>query len=262
MLLTVPIMVAGADSALGQFTEETHTVVLNRDGARIVLRHPLAPEDRVRIINLDNFNEADFRVVGPVLIEGLKVPEWGVECLKEGSNIWGIEFPPPTSPEEWSANALLDCQGCKRRYFWPVTPTEVEVLDSSGAIQNFCDRCGKATYWVPAEVSHRLPEIPVPERPATKTSKRADKRAEKRIVMKLPILVRNQKGAEEITKTENISKGNLAVSLKLDLAIGDNATVICPYAPERKSAEKKAVVQRRTKSFFSLRSLYGLRLLV
>ena len=64
ILLAIPILVAGCAATGGEFSEQTHTLVVNRDGARLALKHPAAEQDIIHIINLDNMRGADFRLVG------------------------------------------------------------------------------------------------------------------------------------------------------------------------------------------------------
>lgn len=264
LLLTIPIRVIGFDAETGEFSEDTHTLVVNRAGARIALTHRVVAEDTIRIINLENYNEADFRVVGPTRLAGTEVAEWGVECAEPGRNVWGIELPPPLAAEGSEAGALLECRACHTQGLWPVTLMDVEVLDSTGIVQRLCDQCGKPTYWTYADVTRRPREFP-PSEPAApaprvvKVKKPTEKRTDKRLGMKLPILVRNQKGEEERTKTENVSKGGFAVSLAMELAEGDVVTVVCPYTPGGQDIEQKAEVRRRAKFPFGGMRLYGFR---
>jgi len=81
------------------------------------------------------------------------------------------------------------------------------------------------------------------------------------MAMKLPILVRNEKGEEDTAKTENISKGGLGATLWLELVVGEVVTVICPYTPGGENIEQKAVVCRRSKFDLGGRRYYGLHLL-
>jgi len=85
----------GFDPRTGTFTEDTHPVMLNRTGALIRLKHRVATDDTVRIVNLESYAEADFRVVGLARTEAGEIFQWGVECLELERNIWGIEFPAP-----------------------------------------------------------------------------------------------------------------------------------------------------------------------
>lgn len=265
LLLTIPIRVIGKDPSGDDFTEDTHTVVLSHAGARIALRHAVAADDTVRIINLENYNEADFRVVGPTLLKGAEVAEWGVECDEPRRNIWDIELSAPLGGEDWQAGAVLECRACRTQGFWPVTLMEVEVLNTTGAINRSCMKCKKTTYWTYADVSRRprkfAPTEPVAPAPKeAEAKKNIEKRREKRMGMKLPILVRNQKGEEEITKTENVSKGGAAVSLAMDLEVGDPLEILCPYTGSQ-DIPQKAEVRRRAKFPFGGKRLYGVHYL-
>lgn len=69
ILLTIPIRVTAFGGSAGGFSEETYTVEINRAGARIALGHRVETGDTLRIVNLENGREADFRVVGPSRVE-------------------------------------------------------------------------------------------------------------------------------------------------------------------------------------------------
>lgn len=261
--LTFPIRVIGFNTADGDFTEDTYTLVVNQAGARIALKHRVVADDSIRVVNLENYNEAEFRVVGPTRLAGGEVAEWGVECLESSRNIWGIELPPPLSNSPEGAGALLGCRACQAQGFWPLTLMEVEVLDSTGLINRQCNACGKVTYWSYADTSRRPREFS-PAEPVAPALREADikrkmeKRTHKRMAMLLPILVRNQKGEEEITKTDNISKGGVAVSLAMDLEVGDVLSIVCPYTPGSQEIPQKGKVHRRGMFPFSGKRLYGI----
>jgi hypothetical protein len=261
LLLRIPIRVMGFETARGEFSEDTYTVTVNRAGARIALSRLVAVSDTLRIVNLENHHEADFRVVAPTSWTGSEINEWGVECLEPDRNIWGIEFAPPLSGE---AGTLVECRDCHRRAFWALTPMEVEVLDTAGIVQRHCNQCGKPTFWMHADVNRRPVEFPpleaIPSPPPVKTEKEAEKRKSKRLGMRLPILVRGPFGQEEVSKTEDVSKSGLAVSLAMGLAMGDVVRVVYPYSPGGQNIEQKAEVRRRATYAFGGRRLYGLRL--
>ena len=130
--LKLPIRVIGFDEARGRFIEDTHTIVVSKTGSLIAMTHKVFPADVLRIINLENMEEADFRVVGPSIVTEQEVYEWGVECAEEGRNIWGINFPEPLP--EGTAAALLICRACNQEVLWPATLLEIEVLQRSGMI--------------------------------------------------------------------------------------------------------------------------------
>jgi endogenous inhibitor of DNA gyrase (YacG/DUF329 family) len=255
--LTIPVRVMGFETVTGDFSEDTYTSVVAGGGARIVLRRRVAIGDTVRIINLQNYSEADFRVVGPTSWTGSEVHEWGVECQEPGRNVWGVEL---SSREEVSAQ--VECRTCHKQAAWALTPMELEVLDTAGIIQRPCDQCAKPTLWIHADPARRPKELPpaeaiAPPAPAPAAAKPSEKRKDKRMGMKLPVLVRGPGGEEEVSKTENLSKGGLAVSLAMELAVGDVVSVVCPYTPGSQDIPQKAEVRRRATYSFGGRREYG-----
>jgi len=64
--LSVPVRVLRFDlekSETGGFSEDTRTLAVSRSGGSVPLPKSVMPGDSVRIINLENHSEADFRVV-------------------------------------------------------------------------------------------------------------------------------------------------------------------------------------------------------
>ena len=265
ILLAVPIRVSAFGGSEGGFSEETYTVEINREGARIALKHRVEPGDAIRIANLENLREADFRVVGPSRLEVDGITDWGVECLEVERNVWDIQFSPPLQAPEDAAGALLKCGDCGTQSFCSLREWEVQVLES-GPLQRFCKQCGGPTNWDYADAKRTLEDVrppeppPPPEPPAPKlpAGTWTHQRAHKRLSMKLPILVRDQRGAEELSKTETISKGGLAVNLGLKLEVGDPVTVYCPYTEGGQNLEQKAAVRSRITFFTGERWIYGL----
>jgi len=260
--MAIPILVAGFDATGGEFSEQTQTLVVNREGARLALKHAAADHDIIHIVNLDNMREADFRLVGRMSGPEAEVSEWGVECLSEDLNIWGIEFVGRAAPEDWSIHALLECRACGNRFFWPITVVELDVLRSSGIIQNHCEPCGQPTYWMFADASRRVREF-APTEPVTPPPPpaRPERRTARRWVVKLPVLVRSLTGAEEIAKTENASAFDFAAYLDMDLTLGEIVTVICPYTSGGNNLERKAELRRRVPAPPGPTALYAFRYL-
>ena len=263
--LKFPIRVTSFGRSGGAFSEETYTVEINRAGARIVLKHPVSDEDTIRIVNLENMREADFRVVGPSRLDAGGLNDWGVECLDADRNLWDIKFSQPLQPPDHPAGALLKCEDCNSQSFCTLRDWEFAILES-GVLQRYCERCGGPTTWRHADVNHRVgdlrpPEIPVAPAPPPvqmPPGAWAPKRVYKRLALKLPLLVRDQKGRQEISKTENLSKGGLAVSLGLKLEVGDIVTVCCPYSEGGQNVEQKAQVRSRVTFFIGERWIYGI----
>jgi hypothetical protein len=263
LMLSIPIRVIGIDLAGAQFAEDSQTRVISRAGAQIGLTHKVNPGDSVRIVNLENYSEADFRVVGPLAVEN-NTSELAVECTEKGRNIWGVELPAAMDPATSQAGALLECRGCRQQALWMITLMEVEVLDSTGQVARPCDRCAKLTFWTYADTIRRPrafseiePTSPPPR--LDEALKKIEKRGEKRLGMKMPIRIRTMQGDVEITKTENLSKNGFAANLGLDLQVGDIVWVICPYSSSDMDIEQKAEVRRRALFDLGGRRTYGFR---
>lgn len=258
----IPIRVIGFDEARGRFIEDTHTLVISETGSLIAMRHKVFPADTVRIINLENLEEADFRVVGPSIVNGREVYEWGIECIDRTRNIWGIEFPPPLAEDE--AGALLECRACHKQTFWPATLLEVEVLLRTGMIALDCEHCRRPTYWIYAEVERRpaafaLADAVAPPPRVVPIRETAERRRNKRVLIKLPVHVRNSRGQEEVLHTENMSKGGFAVSLKMELEEGETVTVMVPYVENGTNIAQKVRVCWRDPYPSSNRRYYGMK---
>jgi hypothetical protein len=264
ILLKLPIRVSAFGGSAGDFSEETYTVEINRAGARIALKHPVAANDTIRIVNLENLREADFRIIGPSRLEAGGLADWGVECLEADRNLWDIEFSPPLETPNNPAGALLKCGDCGAEIFCALRDWEIAILES-GSLQRFCQSCGGPTTWRHADANSRVGDVRPPEPPPAPPpvaqpppGTYAHKRAYKRLALKLPILVRDSEGGQEVSKTENLSKGGLAVSLGLKLEVGDVVTVCCPYTAGGQNFEQKAEVRSRVTFFIGERWIYGM----
>jgi len=269
ILLKFPIRVTAFGGSAGDFSEDTYTVEINRAGARIALKHRVAPDDTIRIVNLENLREADFRVVGPSRLEAGGLADWGVECLEADRNLWDIKFSPPLESPDNPAGALLKCGDCGAQSFCTLRDWEFGILES-GSLQRFCENCGAPTSWHHADVNLHVGEVRPPETPAVPAATiaqlppetKARQRAYKRLALKLPIQVRDAKGRQEVSKTENLSKGGLAVGLGLKLEIGDVVTYFCPYSEGGQNLQQKAEVRSVVTFFIGEKWIYGLSYIV
>lgn len=264
LMVEIPIRVLSFGGSAGNFSEDTHTVFVNRDGGLIALKHRVAPDETVRIINLENLREADFRVIGSARHERGEITEWGVECLDKDRTLWDIDFPAPLGAPSEKAGALLECEGCKKQGLRVLSLTEVAVLDSVGRLEQLCDHCGELTLWVYADVTRRRqcvspPNEIAPAPPSEECRGSRERRLHQRVALKLPVMIQDNKGRSEIGKTEDVSKGGIAVCLGIILAVGDMVTAVCPYSEGGQQIGQKAEVRRRVELYRGQKWLYGLR---
>ena len=133
IMFSLPVSASGVDEQVRLIVAAGRTIILNRHGARVQLSHLLKPGQILHVVNQLKDAEADFRVVGPLSPPLERVGEWGIECLREDTNIWDIHFPPLA--EEADARALLECRGCQTLALQPLSLVEVEVLETAGLLR-------------------------------------------------------------------------------------------------------------------------------
>ena len=260
VLLKVPIKVHGVDPEGKAFSENTHTLVINRHGARIAARVLLRPGDEIKVTNSYSNRTFPFRVVcrvGKSLGEG---PEWGVECLEPEANVWGIQFPQKKKApgEDQSISALLECTQCASRELVEVLQGQYQTLITEFSLRRNCPKCGTTTAWQfsfvddgweePSFPAQAAPTVqgsestsdlapqslataptgaPLPTttpHPAPVKTERKERRRVKRVTLKLPVRIRLQDGQQDVTRTENFSKPGACVISKL--ALYENARVL------------------------------------
>ena len=247
VLLRIPIEVSGVGTDRSPFQEKTHTLVINRHGARISLKSPVKKGDEITITDLKSEKSLQFRVVeraGGSLGEG---PEWGVECVKPDTHLWGVFFPEKaaTPSEQDRIDALLECTKCKSREMARLTAAQFKTIATHSILRRQCLQCGTLTEWRFGFVEEEGSEpIPVqPETPApTHKGGGPERRRDKRVAAKLPLRVRVEDGDEEITRTENISKSGACFASELAMKQGDRVFLTIGYTPEINMPEMAARV--------------------
>jgi hypothetical protein len=266
VLLRIPIEVKGTDAEGKPFTEKTHTLVINRHGARIALKAPLKPEARITITNRQSAMSCPFRVVGRTgksLGEG---PEWGVECLEPGVNFWGISFPDKvTAPAaQEGIDALVECAVCRFRELAQLTLEEYRSVITQGAVRRDCPECGMITQWefgfAEGETEEAIPVQPSGPASAPPAAGGAERRRAKRLTIKLPVRIRLQDGSEEVARTENLSKTGVCFNSSLMIRSEDRVFLTVGYTPGGSEEEVAARLVWRREIEGGATALYGVRL--
>jgi len=266
VLLRIPIEVRGTDAEGRPFTEKTHTLVINRHGARIALKAPLKSEARITITNRQSAMSCPFRVVGRTgksLGEG---PEWGVECLEPGVNFWGISFPDKvTAPAaQEGIDALVECAVCRFRELAQLTLEEYRSVITQGAVRRDCPECGMITQWefgfAEGETEEAIPVQPSGPASAPPAAGGAERRRAKRLTIKLPVRIRLQDGSEEVARTENLSKTGVCFNSSLMIRSEDRVFLTVGYTPGGSEEEVAARLVWRREIEGGATALYGVRL--
>ncbi len=261
LLLTVPIRVEGMDRDGEKFSEETRTIVISRQGARIYLKHVVAAGAMLLVAPLVGRRSAMFRVVGPTQPLSGAGGEWGVECQDANSNIWGIGFPPAPAAES-TCMALLECRRCHAVKLSQLSLVEHEVLGASGLLVKLCDACGRSTSWSYKETSMPLTgdaagaALPSPESLIEQQGE-TNRRTHNRVSLRMPIRVRSFSGTEEFTRSENLSRGGVCFVTDRNYEVGEVLLVTCPFEKTGHNIEVRGQVVRRREMHGTGRRIYG-----
>lgn len=261
LLITVPIRVEGVDREGARFVEETRTLVINRQGARIYLKRPVAAGAMLLITTTVGHRASKFRVVGPTQPVSGEGGEWGVECQEPKANIWGIGFP-PASVTGGDCAALIECRRCHTVKLTRLSMVEHEVLGTSGLLVKQCDTCGRSTSWSYKEPSLAVSgDDAVAAIPATdviiEPPNASNRRTHNRVALQLPIRVRSFYGVEEFTRTENVSRGGVCFITDRNYEVGEVLLITCPYEKGGHNIEVRGLVARRREMHGTGRKIYG-----
>jgi hypothetical protein len=84
-----------------------------------------------------------------------------------------------------------------------------------------------------------------------------DVRAHNRVVLQMPMRVRGFYGTEEITRSENVSRGGICFITDRAYEVGEILLVTCPYETGGHNIEVRGKVVRRREMQGTGRKIYG-----
>lgn len=155
VFLRVPISVQAVDQSGQPFTEQTFTLEVNRDGARVGLKNSVRLGDELRITNLATGFAALFRVCVQCPQSYGGSPEWGVGASPSAagllSDFWGVAFEDLTGAAEPHISALLACGVCGHQELVPLSRLEYDILLQDLVLSRICTLCRTFTDWTPVE---------------------------------------------------------------------------------------------------------------
>lgn len=196
----------------------------------------------------------EFGFTGPIALDEGSM-EAGREILDSNVSLWGIRFPPRSEDRDSSAKALLACRQCHAAEMARVTQIEIEVLETSGILARHCLGCQSTTPWGYAESELRGTH----QASLIESASNQERRKSRRVVLQLPILVRDYFGGVEIAKSENVSRGGICFASEKVYQIGEGLMIACPYDRVSQNIEIAAYVVIRQDVEGTHRKIYGIR---
>jgi hypothetical protein len=127
-----------------------------------------------------------------------------------------------------------------------------------------CPKCSATRNWkfgfIEVELEEVLPSLAAPSASGLSAESEAEKRRDKRLVLKLPLGVRLPDGSEETSTTENISKSGLCFACNLEMQIGDRVYVSVGAGGLGEERDIPARVMWRRPATEKGRAFYGVKL--
>jgi len=235
VMIELPIVVTGADCMGDTFLEQSHTAIVGRHGAKIVLQRKLGPDQEINIRCHATGREADARVVGQIGTSPEGAFYYGVSLLDPSIDLWGIEFPETGEGEAAVGRVLLECVRCHSRELVYLYEFEAEVLEANRYLSRHCKKCVDTSVWretvlQPGEESPA--EVTVEPTPVAVSAKRTkNDRKHVRLELKVNVCIRDPQYGEEVVVTDNVSRGGFRFRSKKHYAEGWLIEVALPYSP-------------------------------
>ncbi|MGH9377784.1 MAG: PilZ domain-containing protein [Terriglobia bacterium] len=274
LTLTLPLLIRGVDENGEEFECEAQTINVNRDGARIRIPRFLRSGQQVKVVNKLSQREAVFRVagplapltekggefgfMGPIALENQQKSETGSISIDSCASLWGIRFPPLVAGQDSVPMALLACRQCKTAEMVHTSMIEIEVLETSGILARQCVKCGSQTPWGYSESEINTADSPG-EAPLPAGATAAERRRHRRVVLQMPILIRDYFGGVEVTKSENVSKGGVGFASEKVYQIGEGVMIACPYDKASHNIEVPGHIASRREIAGTNCNIYGVR---
>jgi hypothetical protein len=223
--LELRIILAGTDAAGREFVEETKTLVVGRRGAKIISRHALVPQQRLRIRYLETGRVSDVRVAGPIGGDEEGV-HYGIELLNAGTDFWGINFPLLTAAGRAASRVLLECTRCHSKEVAHLDVFELEVLLANECLMRSCSKCKDSSLWIPPALEGG--EAAISDLAST-SRHLIHERKDPRISLRVDACIRHPKFGDEVVVTENVSRGGFRFKSSRDYPIASLIEAALPY---------------------------------
>jgi hypothetical protein len=234
VIIRMPVRVSAVDVTGVKFSEQGHTLTINRHGATIALSRKLIPGLHLTICPVASKREVGTLVMGQMGGQS-DVHIYGIALLEPNVNLWGIQFPPLSESEEGLVRLLLECSACKAREVVHLNELETDVFEGNHTLPRSCSQCGTWTLWwqTPDEIpsGHSGVQSKTTTEPFVALADRAkNKRAHVRVQVKMRACIRHPGFEEEIVEVKDLSRGGLCFVSPKGYMEGSRIEVAVPYS--------------------------------
>jgi hypothetical protein len=234
VMIRMPVRISAVDVSGEKFTEQGHTLTINRHGATIALNRKLTPGLHLKLCPITSKKESSALVMGQLGGQS-NIYVYGIALLEPNPNLWGIQFPPLPESEEGLARLLLECGACKAREVVYLDELATDVFEGNHSLPRSCSQCGTWTLW--AQTSSELPVrdsgvqvTPVAESSVVPVGQASNKRKHVRVHVKMKACIRHPGFEEEIVEVKDLSRGGLSFESSKAYIEGSRIEVAVPYS--------------------------------
>ena len=234
VMIRMPVRISAVDVSGEKFSEEGHTLTINRHGATIALNRKLTPGLHLTIRPVTGKRESSALVMGQLGGQS-DIHVYGIALLEPNVNLWGIQFPPLPESEGGLARLLLECGACKAREVVHLDELETEVFEGNHSLPRSCSQCGTWTLW--SQTPNELPVgdsgvkfTTVAESSIAPADRAHNKRKHVRVHVKMKACIRHPGFEEEIVEVKDLSRGGLSFISSKGYIEGSRIEVAVPYS--------------------------------
>jgi len=232
-MIRMPVRISAVDVSGEKFSEQGHTLTINRHGATIALNRKLNAGLHVTIRPITSKKESSALVIGQLGGQS-NIHVYGIALLEPNANLWGIQFPPLPESEEGLARLLLQCGACKAREVVYLDELETDVFEGNHSLPRSCSQCATWTLW--SQTPNELPVVDSGVQAASVPGTlvalvdRANKRKHVRVHVKMKACIRHPGFEEEIVEVKDLSRGGLSFVSSKAYIEGSRIEVAVPYS--------------------------------
>ena len=233
-MIRVPVRISAVDVTGQKFSEDGHTLTINRHGATIAVNRKLTPGLHLTICPVASKRESSALVMGQLGGQS-DVHVYGIAVLEPNVNVWGIQFPPLPESEEGLARLLLECGACKAREVVYLNELETDVFEGNHSLPRSCTQCATWTLWLqtPVELPVGHPGVQpktVPESSVALVDRAQNKRKYIRVQVKMKACIHHPGFEEEIVEVKDVSRGGFSFVSSKGYIEGSRIEVAVPFS--------------------------------
>jgi hypothetical protein len=229
---SIPIQVSWTGRRGEHFDGAAKTLTIGRNTATIVLPQKLVPNQEITVHCAGTNKFATARVVG---LTGQEAGGhiYGLAFIDLTVNLWDVELPPTTEPENAKSPLYLECASCLTRVWANLDPIQSEVFEAQRVITLSCKKCASWTVWGLA--SHDASSKSDPKRAleslSAPTPRNVNERKHGRVLTKMNACVRHAGIVDEVVRVKDASRGGFRFVSPNYHPDGSYITVAVPYIP-------------------------------